>query len=162
MKQPKTRSTKTNTHHDNDDDTMDESSVWKPGPQMISTKMRIVPKLLRLTWLGYPLHYDEKHGWGYLVPGLQTTKSTDDDNNDFPYDGVKRVCQVTKPFERSTVNMELQEIDDRLKTLTKEIEDLEGKRDGYLFMESLLQEQERLLVRVRHSSSIVISNVVQC
>lgn len=50
---------------------------------LISTKLRLTPKLLRLTWLGYPLHYigdqiietekDNKtksngYGWGYLVP----------------------------------------------------------------------------------------------
>lgn len=23
---------------------------------------------MRLTWDGYPLHYDEKEAWGYLVP----------------------------------------------------------------------------------------------
>ena len=44
--------------------------------------------------------------------------------------------------------MELQEIDDRLKTLAKEIEELEGKREGYLFMENLLQQQEKLIEKV--------------
>ena len=32
---------------------------------------RITPKLLHLTWDGYPLHYDVTHGWGYLVPGRE-------------------------------------------------------------------------------------------
>jgi hypothetical protein len=77
MKQPK-----------NDDDA--EDSPWKPGPHLISTKMRVVPKLLRLTWLGYPLHYDEKHGWGYLVPGLDVD---DEEKTDFPYEyGGLGVC----------------------------------------------------------------------
>ena len=62
-----------------------DESVWKPGPQLISTKMRVVPKLLRLTWLGYPLHYDDKHGWGYLVPGLEEERNDDVDEN-FPYE----------------------------------------------------------------------------
>ncbi|XP_076308537.1 DNA polymerase gamma, catalytic subunit tam [Tachypleus tridentatus] len=48
-----------------DDSNEDE---WEPGPTLISTQMRTVPKLMRLTWDGYPLHYDTKHGWGYLVP----------------------------------------------------------------------------------------------
>lgn len=64
----------------------DEELSWRPGPQLISTKMRVVPKLLRLTWLGYPLHYDEKHGWGYLVPGLETDPDDRDDKSDFPYE----------------------------------------------------------------------------
>ena len=44
--------------------------------------------------------------------------------------------------------MELQEIDDRLQTLAKEIEELEGRKEAYLFMESLLQEQEKLTIKV--------------
>lgn len=34
----------------------------------ISTSKRFVPKVLRLTWKGYPIHYDKEHKWGYLVP----------------------------------------------------------------------------------------------
>lgn len=46
----------------------EDNPEWAPGPYLISTQMRSVPKLLRLKWDGYPVHYDEKHGWGYLVP----------------------------------------------------------------------------------------------
>ncbi|XP_071477444.1 DNA polymerase subunit gamma-1-like [Diadema antillarum] len=42
---------------------------WSPGPSLISPQTRVTPKLLRLTWEGYPLHFTAKHGWGYLVPG---------------------------------------------------------------------------------------------
>ena len=31
----------------------------------------IVPRLLRLTWNGYPLHKDASRKWGYLVPDLE-------------------------------------------------------------------------------------------
>lgn len=41
---------------------------WQPGPCLITTQMRITPKLMRLTWNGYPLHHHQKYGWGYLVP----------------------------------------------------------------------------------------------
>ena len=34
----------------------------------ISTSKRCVPKLLRLTWKGYPLHHHKEHKWGYLIP----------------------------------------------------------------------------------------------
>jgi hypothetical protein len=61
---------------------------------------------------------------------------------------IKQVCEETKPFERSNINMELQEIDDRLKTLAKEIEELEGRREAFLFMENLLQQQEKLIEKV--------------
>lgn len=42
-----------------------------PKPTKITSLRRIAAKLLRLTWEGYPLYYDEKHGWGYLVPGRE-------------------------------------------------------------------------------------------
>ena len=42
---------------------------WEPGPAKISPQTRITPKLMRLIWDGFPVHYDETHGWGYLVPG---------------------------------------------------------------------------------------------
>ena len=39
------------------------------GPSLISTQKRVTPRLLRLTWQGYPLHHSTQLGWGYLVPG---------------------------------------------------------------------------------------------
>lgn len=48
---------------------MSEEEDWSPGATLISLQMRVTPKLMRLTWDGFPLHYKEKHGWGYLVPG---------------------------------------------------------------------------------------------
>nr|CAH7752987.1 unnamed protein product [Callosobruchus chinensis] len=44
------------------------SPQWIPGPHLISTSMQITPKLLSLTWEGYPLHYIRDFGWGFLVP----------------------------------------------------------------------------------------------
>ncbi|KAK7109098.1 DNA polymerase subunit gamma-1-like isoform X2 [Littorina saxatilis] len=44
---------------------------WYPGPSNISTQCRVTPKLMRLTWDGYPLHFDSAFGWGYLVPSVQ-------------------------------------------------------------------------------------------
>ena len=34
----------------------------------VSTAKRVVPKVLRLTWKGFPLHHDKAEKWGYLVP----------------------------------------------------------------------------------------------
>ncbi|CAL4099087.1 unnamed protein product, partial [Meganyctiphanes norvegica] len=39
-----------------------------PEPENMSTSLQIVPRLLNLTWDGYPLHYVREHGWGYLKP----------------------------------------------------------------------------------------------
>ena len=60
-------------------------------PSKISTQRRITHKLLRLMWEGYPMHYDKKYGWGYLVPGRQITDidldlmKQDGDRNILPY-----------------------------------------------------------------------------
>ncbi|XP_037308034.2 DNA polymerase subunit gamma-1 [Pungitius pungitius] len=48
---------------------MSEEDSWSPGANLISLQMRVTPKLMGLTWDGFPLHYTDKHGWGYLVPG---------------------------------------------------------------------------------------------
>lgn len=64
------------------------------------------------------------------------------------YRAIKQVCAETKPSGRSKTNMELQEINDKLKALTAEIKDLEGNSDAILFMEKLLQEQEKLIETV--------------
>ncbi|XP_028814792.1 DNA polymerase subunit gamma-1 [Denticeps clupeoides] len=48
---------------------MTDEEAWSPGASLISLQMRLTPKLMGLTWDGFPLHYTEKHGWGYLVPG---------------------------------------------------------------------------------------------
>ncbi|XP_023378731.1 DNA polymerase subunit gamma-1 isoform X2 [Pteropus vampyrus] len=46
-----------------------DDPAWTPGPSLLSLQMRITPKLMALTWDGFPLHFSERHGWGYLVPG---------------------------------------------------------------------------------------------
>ncbi|XP_034390817.1 DNA polymerase subunit gamma-1 [Cyclopterus lumpus] len=48
---------------------MSEEDSWSPGANLISLQMRVTPKLMGLTWDGFPLHYTGQHGWGYLVPG---------------------------------------------------------------------------------------------
>ncbi|XP_069362171.1 DNA polymerase subunit gamma-1, mitochondrial [Maniola hyperantus] len=45
---------------------------WTPGANSVTTSMQITPKLLRLSWEGYPLHYLQTEGWGFLVPYSRT------------------------------------------------------------------------------------------
>lgn len=52
---------------------------WSPGANLISLQMRVTPKLMGLTWDGFPLHYTEKHGWGYLVPGRKDNLDSHED-----------------------------------------------------------------------------------
>lgn len=52
----------------------DSEPNWVPGPHQISTSMQVTPKLLCLTWEGYPLHYIREKGWGFLVPHSENTE----------------------------------------------------------------------------------------
>uniref|UniRef100_H2YW40 DNA polymerase subunit gamma-1 n=1 Tax=Ciona savignyi TaxID=51511 RepID=H2YW40_CIOSA len=45
---------------------------WKPGATLVSTLTRTTPKLLRMMWMGCPLHYVKDYGWGYLWPSHKT------------------------------------------------------------------------------------------
>jgi len=45
-----------------------------PGP-VISLQMRVAPKLMRLLWQGFPVHFDSKYGWGYIVPDPQKAEN---------------------------------------------------------------------------------------
>ncbi|XP_072525753.1 DNA polymerase subunit gamma-1 [Salminus brasiliensis] len=57
-----------------------ENEEWSPGASLISLQMRVTPKLMGLTWDGFPLHYTEEHGWGYLVPGRKDNLDATEDN----------------------------------------------------------------------------------
>ncbi|XP_049878620.1 DNA polymerase subunit gamma-1, mitochondrial [Pectinophora gossypiella] len=50
---------------------------WTPGANNITTSMQITPKLLRLSWEGYPLHYIQAEGWGFLVPCSHTREDSE-------------------------------------------------------------------------------------
>lgn len=43
------------------------SENWSPGPSLISTRLRVTPSLLRLTWENNPLYHSKK-GWSYIIP----------------------------------------------------------------------------------------------
>nr|XP_020470869.1 DNA polymerase subunit gamma-1 [Monopterus albus] len=59
---------------------MSEKDSWSPGASLISLQMRVTPKLMGLTWDGFPLHYIEKYGWGYLVPGRKDNLGSQEEN----------------------------------------------------------------------------------
>ncbi|OQV22065.1 DNA polymerase subunit gamma-1 [Hypsibius exemplaris] len=47
-------------------ETVDAKGI--PTPEDVSLRMRLTPKLMRLTWNGWPLHHTPEHGWGWLEP----------------------------------------------------------------------------------------------
>ncbi|XP_048734786.1 DNA polymerase subunit gamma-1-like [Ostrea edulis] len=72
---------------------------WKPGPSLISTSRRITPKLLRMTYKGYPLHYADQYGWGFLIPDKHKAASdrqklamAEGEMSKFPIKNLFKMC----------------------------------------------------------------------
>ncbi|CAF1247175.1 unnamed protein product, partial [Didymodactylos carnosus] len=121
----------------NQNDVEIDENVWQPGPQSISTKLRVVPKLLKLTWQGYPVHYNSKHGWGYLVPGknefnqeaniekekfIEEKEQSSTSTCQFPYKAFEEICKVTVPvITNEEVTQESKLIDMQISNLIEQI-----------------------------------------
>ena len=79
-----------------------------PEPEKMSTGLKIIPKLLKLTWNGFPLHFESKYGWGYLKPThSKKYKSSefvdcvfDNKNLQFPLGSLHEMC----PMDPSVMN----------------------------------------------------------
>lgn len=69
-----------------------DDPAWTPGPSLLSLQMRVTPKLMALTWDGFPLHYSDSHGWGYLVPGRR------DNLTELPVSPTGEPAAVTCPY----------------------------------------------------------------
>ncbi|KAM4826428.1 DNA polymerase subunit gamma-1 [Thomomys bottae] len=66
-----------------------DDPAWAPGPSLLSLQMRVTPKLMALTWDGFPLHYSERHGWGYLVPGRRDNLGSEPAGAACPYRAIE-------------------------------------------------------------------------
>lgn len=106
---------------------------WAPGPQKISTSMRIVPKLLRLTWEKYPLHYIRGHGWGILVP----YNDDPDINTKIPLKSLLAHCPLP------TSNQEFRDTSsDAMSTLDIDVQNDLHKTEFWRFKKSKKPETE--------------------
>ncbi|KAM5171282.1 DNA polymerase subunit gamma-1 isoform 1-T3 [Mantella aurantiaca] len=132
-----------------------EDPDWVPGPSLISIQMRLTPKLMRLTWDGFPLHFSEKHGWGYLVPGrkdnLLATQEEDDDNSAVsafcPYKAIEDVYveyknkpKLDADSKDSTINEEFLLTEDS--SIWKKVEEL-SRLETDFGSETSTQEKSR-------------------
>jgi len=102
---------------------------WQPGPCLISTQMRITPKLMRLTWNGYPLHHHPKYGWGYLVPNddpLEGHRELEEDHpyKNFPTEELRKLCSN---LPKSHIFFEEENDDLKSDIVKARIEDLRDK-----------------------------------
>ncbi|KAM6961340.1 DNA polymerase subunit gamma-1 [Aplochiton taeniatus] len=75
---------------------MSEEESWSPGAGLISLQMRVTPKLMGLTWDGFPLHYTEQHGWGYLVPRRTDNLDAQEDEDTGPLCPHRAIERVYK------------------------------------------------------------------
>uniref|UniRef100_A0A7M5UUB8 DNA polymerase subunit gamma-1 n=1 Tax=Clytia hemisphaerica TaxID=252671 RepID=A0A7M5UUB8_9CNID len=74
------------------DESVGNEEQRKPvRPVNISSQKQVTPYLLQMTWDGYPLHYEQKHGWGFLAPmktqmhHLKTNVLEKEKKTGFPY-----------------------------------------------------------------------------
>lgn len=97
------------------------SDTWIPGPHLISTSMQITPKLLSLTWEGYPLHFIRGLGWGFLVPFKYDT----DVNRKLPLKQLLEKCPL--PLNKPSTAV----ITENLPGISKEVQENLARREYY-------------------------------
>ncbi|XP_065337156.1 DNA polymerase subunit gamma-1, mitochondrial [Cloeon dipterum] len=73
--------------------TRPDSIDWVPGPTEISPSMQVTPKLLRLSWEGFPLHKVKGQGWGFLIPGRPPSHFDETDDVAPPVDEIFKICK---------------------------------------------------------------------
>ncbi|XP_058830166.1 DNA polymerase subunit gamma-1, mitochondrial [Topomyia yanbarensis] len=101
---------------------------WSPGPTNIGTGMQIAPKLLRLCWEGYPLHFIRGQGWGFLVP--HKYRRNDDESDEkrmIPLEQLAKACPVLEINPQASAG----ESSEVLGSLWKDVEANISRKDYY-------------------------------
>lgn len=141
------------------------------GPSKISTLKRITPKLLRLTWDGFPLHYNDTHGWGYLVPGREDDlvsleldrqevdaaghdgKETEGgDETDVPTFPIKALHLLCKPVFRRLPADEHWKSDEILNKLYEKLETVTDDGMKAKYWSAILGEERKLKRQFQNES----------
>ncbi|XP_039436340.1 DNA polymerase subunit gamma-1, mitochondrial [Culex pipiens pallens] len=100
---------------------------WSPGPTEIGTGMQIAPKLLRLCWEGYPLHYIRGQGWGFLVPHKYRRDEEDEDGGQIPLEQLVAACPVLEINPAASAD----ESSEALEGLWRDVEATISRKDYY-------------------------------
>ncbi|XP_015835128.1 DNA polymerase subunit gamma-1, mitochondrial isoform X2 [Tribolium castaneum] len=101
--------------------TKPDSPDWVPGPHLISTSTRITPKLLSLTWEGYPLHYTREKGWGFLIPFTDDTETS----RKLPLAKLLEKCPLSK------INTKEHDSSDTFANITQIVQDNLMRKEYY-------------------------------
>ena len=56
---------------------------------------------MRLTWDGFALHHDKKHGWGFLVPVSNPEVESQDEDKNLPQFPYEEYIKIVKPRGRN-------------------------------------------------------------
>ncbi|XP_059479740.1 DNA polymerase subunit gamma-1, mitochondrial [Neocloeon triangulifer] len=88
------------------------SADWvSEGATLISPSMLVTPKLLRLSWEGYPLHKVKDQGWGFLIPGRPPSYLDSTESPASPEEKIIEVCkrnQALLPITQMEINEEFE------------------------------------------------------
>lgn len=98
---------------------------WQPGAVNISTSMQISPKLLRLCWEGFPLHFIRGQGWGFLMPHKNTRPPGSDGK--IPFDQLVEKCPVQNVNSQATKEESLEALYD----LSDDVQSNLSRKDYY-------------------------------
>ncbi|XP_053678143.1 DNA polymerase subunit gamma-1, mitochondrial [Anopheles nili] len=103
---------------------------WCPGPAgKLGTGMQIAPKLLSLSWEGYPLHYVRGHGWGFLVPYKhERDENATDAEPELPLEQLIAACPVVELQQPGATRNESTEA---LHQLAQHVEQTISRKDYY-------------------------------
>lgn len=98
---------------------------WVPGPVNLSTSMQIAPKILNLSWEGYPLHFIRENGWGFLVPHKKSRPPNE--TGKIPLEALVAKC----PVAENNSGASFQESEEALEGLSKHLESHLSRKDYY-------------------------------
>lgn len=88
--------------------------------------MQIAPKLLRLCWEGYPLHYIRGQGWGFLVPH-KFAHDDPDKAGMIPLEQLVKACPVLEINSQASS----EESHEALGSLWRDVEQNISRKDYY-------------------------------
>lgn len=98
---------------------------WQPGATNISTSMQIAPKLLRLCWEGFPLHFIRGQGWGFLMP--HTNNRPHGRTGKIPLEALLAKCPVQSVKPQASKDESLEALYD----LSADVQSHLGRKDYY-------------------------------
>ncbi|XP_027200206.2 DNA polymerase gamma, catalytic subunit tam [Dermatophagoides pteronyssinus] len=96
-----------NSRYLNKIDQLDFNNIFDFDQFNITTKLRTIPKILKLMWMDYPLYFDQTYGWGHLVPLYD---QQEDSINFPPFETMKKFLHNNNHLENLDMEKCIKEV----------------------------------------------------